>query len=316
MNTSNIKNPNHTYDTSGVYVVKLVVSNRFGCQDSLTKITRVFGNPKAAFSNSEACSGNLTNFYDQSIIADTLTSYWFWNFGDPKSGKDFSYLKDPSYRYMKEGNYLVRLLVEDYNGCNDTVDSTVTVNPSPFGAFTVTDNLDGKPGRIQLNNESIGADSYNWDFGNGQSSTEENPIITYTEDGTYIIQLITDNKFHCKDTTYYKYEMLFKGLFIPNAMVPSSPYDGVRLFKPVGVNLKLYHIQVYDGWGHLLWESDKLDSQGRPLDGWDGTFKGAPMPQGTYMWKVDAVFNDNTEWTGSDIGKGKFGTSGTVTLIR
>jgi gliding motility-associated-like protein len=204
----------------------------------------------------------------------------------------------------------------DYNGCLDTVDSTITVNITPVSSFTLTNNLNGMTGKIQLNNLSSGATSYLWDFGNGNSSVEENPVTAYRLDGTYVIMLISSNQFNCTDTTYYKYEVLFKGLYVPNAFAPTNTNLAIRLFKPVGKNLKQYDIQVYDSWGHLLWESNKLDSEGRPLEGWDGNFNGTLMPQGTYMWKASATFIDDTIWQGSDIGKGEYKTMGTVSLIR
>ena len=77
-----------------------------------------------------------------------------------------------------------------------------------------------------------------------------------------------------------------------------------------------YHIQVFSSWGHLLWESRLLDPEGRPLEGWDGTYEGVMMAQGTYMWKINAVFIDGTIWMGSDIGKGPYKSIGTVSLIR
>ena len=170
--------------------------------------------------------------------------------------------------------------------------------------------------KIQLNNLSSGATLYNWNFGNGQSSEEQNPTATYAMDGTYVIRLISTNEFNCTDTTFYKYEVLFKGLYVPNAFAPSSSNLSIRLFQPVGINLKQYDIQVYDSWGHLLWESNLLDTEGRPLKGWDGTYNGKDMPQGTYMWKASATFIDDTIWQGSDIGTGVVKTMGTVSLIR
>ena len=65
-----------------------------------------------------------------------------------------------------------------------------------------------------------------------------------------------------------------------------------------------------------MWESNVIDSKGRPVEGWDGTFGGNLMPQGTYMWKISASFKDGKTWEGSDIGKGSSSTMGTVTLIR
>ena len=198
----------------------------------------------------------------------------------------------------------------------DTTDTVVTVNVTPVSAFTFTDNQNGMPGKLLMDNVSSGATTYSWDFGNGQTSTDKNPIVTYSQDGTYIIKLVSSNEFKCSDTTYYKYEVLFRGLFIPNAFSPTNSNLAVRLFKPVGINIKEYHIQVFDSWGHLLWESIKLDSQGKPDEGWDGTYNGQMMPMGVYMWKASAIFIDDTIWQGSSIGEGDSNTFGTVTLLR
>ncbi len=315
-NTSSLKNPVHEYHSPGSFDVKLVMVNTFGCKDSLIKPTRVFANPVAKFSNSIACSGDPTKFYDRSKPGDTIEGYWHWTFGDASSKKDTSLFQNPVFRYKKAGNYIVKLLVRDLNGCSDTADSTITVNVTPLSAFTLTENFEGRNGVIQLNNQSSGADSYSWDFGNGQTSTDENPVATYSLDGSYMISLVSTNRYNCSDTTFYKYELIFHGLYIPNAFSPTNPSSPVRLFKPVGINLKDYHIMVFDNWGHLMWESTKIDVHGSPEQGWDGYYKGALMPEGVYMWKINATFMDNSIWKGSDIGKGEAKTIGTVTLIR
>jgi large repetitive protein len=196
------------------------------------------------------------------------------------------------------------------------VDSIVIANPTPVSAFRVEDALGGTPGRIQLFNHSQGAETFYWEFSNGQTSEEENPVTTFTEDGNYRIQLTTMNKFGCVDTTFYIYEMLFRGLFIPNAFAPTSEIPGASLFKPVGINLKSYHIMVFDNFGRMMWESEALDSQGRPTEGWDGYYDGRLQQQGTYMWKVEAIFIDGSPWKGNVIGKGETSTMGTVALIR
>jgi PKD repeat protein len=314
--TSTFRNPGHQYDTAGIYDVKLIVMNKYGCKDSLTKPTRVYGLPVAQFSSSIGCNGNPTYFYDGSQTADTLMAQWLWNFGDPNSQLDISDQENPIYIYRSEGQYLVTMIVEDYFGCRDTVDSTITVHLTPTSSFTITENINGMIGKIELNNISVGADAYYWDFGNGQTSEEINPIVTYSEDGTYIIMLISTNQYECSDTTFYSYEVLFKGLYIPNAFAPTSTNYAVKNFQPVGVGLKLYNIQVFDIWGNLVWESNKLDSQGRPTEGWNGKVNGVMCPSGTYMWKASATFVDDTIWEGSDIGKGEAKTIGTVTLIR
>ena len=93
---------------------------------------------------------------------------------------------------------------------------------------------------------------------------------------------------------------------------------GCRVFKPKGMNLRDYHVMVFDKWGHLIWESKLLTDDGRymPLEGWDGTFNGQLMPQDVYMWKISATFKNGKSWEGSDTGKGSTTTMGPVTLIR
>ncbi len=309
--------PKHTYDSAGIYSVRLIVKNKAGCLDSITKQTRIHALPVAQFTHEPACTGNYTLFHDRSAPSDTAINYWSWNFGDPSTKKDTSHFADPAYTYKKAGQYTARMLVRDMNGCSDTVDSTLTVHVSPVSAFTITGGYDGMTGRLLMNNQSTGADAYEWIFGNGQTSDQENPVVTYTTDGTYIITLVSTNNFQCADTTFYKYEFLFHGLFVPNAFAPESGVTGVTGFKAVGINLAKFHIEVYDSWGHLLWSSDDLDSDGRPTGSWDGRDpQGDLLPAGTYLWKINATFIDGTPWTGSDSGTGNNGTFGTVNLIR
>ncbi len=316
--TSSLKNPTHKYDSAGVYTVQMVVMNGFGCKDSITKQTRVFEIPTAIFDHSIACSGNPTYFTDKTLIGDTANIVnWLWNFGETGAKKDTSMLKDPIHQYKAEGDYVVRLIVKDQHGCYDTVDSTIRVNITPTSSFTFTENINNMTGKLQFQNKSNGADSYFWDFGNGQTSTDENPVVTYANDGSFLIELISNNQYDCSDTTFYRYEFIFKGLYIPNAFAPTSLTAGANTFAPIGVNLKQFKIEVYDNWGHLLWTSTTLDAMGRPTESWNGKDDAnALAPAGTYMWKASATFIDNTIWEGSDIGKGQFKTFGTVTLIR
>ena len=249
-------------------------------------------------------------------LPDTVIGTWRWFF-DLKTMTDSSHAQNPGFKYPVTGSDSVRLIVKDKFGCMDTVDSTIVVHITPVSAFTLENGYDGKQGQIKLNNLSTGADTYSWEFGNGKTSVEKNPIAAFTDDGTYIIKLISLNQYDCTDTTFLEYNLLFKGLYVPNAFAPSSTNLGIRLFQPVGVNVKEYHVTVFDNWGHLMWESTKLDDKGVPTEGWDGTFEGNMMPQGNYMWKITATFVDESPWNGSDNGAANSGkTMGTVTLIR
>jgi gliding motility-associated-like protein len=192
----------------------------------------------------------------------------------------------------------------------------IRIYEPPVAAFTLVEIIDNITGNIQLINNSERGESYAWDFGNGQYSNEENPTVYYNQDGSYPISLVTTSAERCTDTAWSKYAVEFFGLYIPNAFAPASNVTPANLFKPAGANLKQYRIEVFDSWGNKLWESTALDSEGSPSEAWDGTYRGELMPQGTYMWKVEAVFNDNTVWQGCDIGHGKGKNIGTVTLLK
>ena len=315
-NTSLLENPEHLYSTSGKFIATLTLENTFGCMDTFIDTARVYQIPDAAFSYSKACKGYDIAFEDITLTGDTTIWRWRWHFGDPDKPFDTIIKPNPTYLYMNAGNYDIFLKVIDYYDCYDTVSQTITVFESPIASFMINENLDGMTGKIKLINQSISGFSYDWDFGDGRTSVQENPIITYENDGAYIIRLVTLNKDGCYDTTSSIYEFIFQNLYVPNAFSPTNINLGVRKFKPIGVNLQYYHAMVFNKWGHLLWESTGLDDDGRPIEGWDGYYNGVLMPQDTYLWKINATFKTGKGWEGSDIGKGSPSTMGTVTLIR
>lgn len=68
-----------------------------------------------------------------------------------------------------------------------------TVNPKPIANFSI-ETVTGKPGAYKLTNKSQHADRYQWTFGDGQTSTEENPSVQYRTNGVYNIQLTAKNE--------------------------------------------------------------------------------------------------------------------------
>ena len=306
--------PSYLYTKKGKYHPSLWVVNADGCRYDVTREVMVYKPPVAGMVVSDSvCERQYFSAMDSSILTDAKTMRsWFWNFSDSAT---FT-VADPSYKYWKGGDYKISLRVTDDNGCHDTISKVVHVQPSPISAYTIINGYNGKEGQIKLNNLTTGGTTYNWDFGNGKFSTEKDPVATFTEDGNYTITLVSQNDY-CSDSTFFEYKLLFKGLYVPNAFAPSSTNLGIRLFQPIGINLKQYHVMVFDSWGHLMWESNKLDDKGVPTEGWDGIFEGNLMPQGNYIWKISALFWDDSQWEGSDIGVGKSNsTMGTVTLIR
>ncbi|HEX7411441.1 MAG TPA: PKD domain-containing protein, partial [Bacteroidales bacterium] len=317
--TSSLKHATYLYTQSGDFDAALVAKNTLGCSNIISHTLTVHPLPGADFQYSVSCAGVQTHFTDSSETVNATVQAWKWDFLDSTSIIGRSGITNPDFLFASEGNFKTRLTITDNNGCQDTVLKQVVIHPVPVNAFEIKEDYDNVQGQIQLSNGTINATGYEWDFGNGSTSTADEPIISYDRDGYYKIKLISYNDFHCSDTLEMFYKLMFKGLYVPNAFSPGNPISGNLLFKPVGMNLKTYRVEVYDSWGNLLWSSTVLDEMGSPVESWDGTFKGNLLPQDVYIWKIKAVFNDGTIWDSNEAGDHTNlpnKTFGTVTLLR
>ncbi|MDO9579129.1 MAG: PKD domain-containing protein, partial [Bacteroidales bacterium] len=302
----------------GNFYATLVATNPYGCSDTIIDTLTVHPLPIADFQYSNSCAGDTTHFWDVSDTVNAPLTNWKWDFMDATMLIGHDTLQNPDYLFATAGNSKTRLIITDNNGCQDDTLKTVVTHPAaPVSAFKIEENYDNVQGRIHLINETLNATGYEWDFDNGFTSTAKDPTITYDDEGTYNIKLISYND-NCFNTLTRPYTLLFKGLYVPHAFSPTNPMNGVRLFKPVGMNIKTYLVEVYDSWGKLLWSSTKLIN-GSPEEGWDGTYNGNLLPQDVYVWRIEAVFRDGSVWNSNNAGDHTNipeKTYGTVTLLR
>ena len=78
-----------------------------------------------------------------------------------------------------------------------------------------------------------------------------------------------------------------------------------------------YHIEIFDTFGNIIWESKSIDDEGKPTGSWDGTYNGVPVEQDVYVWKIQAKFKDNSSWEGREYeDETELFKTGTVTVIR
>ncbi len=300
--TSTAKYPVYNYKLPGNYTTTLIVTNEFGCKDTLSKDLIAHRLPVAGIGLNTACQNYKTLFTDMSYSPDTTIAHWYWKFRDSVNVLGLAGVQDAYFIFKDQGVYTVDLVAVDANGCSDTTTSTFTVNPTPTASFTYTDNYEDTQGRVLFTNTSEGASEYEWDFDAGIPSFQVDPVVDFPSDGEYEISLIAYNEFNCPDTMTVTYKLMYKGLWMPNAFSPNNPNAQVRLFKPIGINLKSYTLEIYDTWGNILWTSSEIDENGSPAEGWDGVFEGKLLPQDTYLWKATAVFNDGTIWEGRSVG--------------
>jgi PKD repeat protein len=145
--------------------------------------------PVAAFTGSptSGCAPLTVNFTDQST--GSITS-WSWTFGDGGSSTS----QNPSHQYTSAGNYTVTLTVTGPGGSDgETKTNYITVSVPPTAGFTGSPTSGDVPLTVNFTNQSSGATSYSWNFGDSQTSTATNPSHTYTSTGTFTVTLTATN---------------------------------------------------------------------------------------------------------------------------
>jgi PKD repeat protein len=249
-------------------------------------------------------------------LTDSLD--YLWEFGDSSTSTE----QNVFYVYTHEGLYTVQIDVKGIGGCVDSLifHDTINVFPRAKAAFTYENITEPSPdnGTVLFNNTSLDASSYIWNFGDGTMFYGFDTTHRYLYNNNFDVILIANNIYNCPDTFTVHINLDFlNGLYIPNAFSPASTNPLIKNFQPVGIGLETYHIQVYDTWGNLLWESEALDDEGRPAEFWNGELKnGKKLPMDVYVWKATGVFINGEVWQGMDYGDGKPKTYGTVTIIK
>ena len=255
-----------TVSTAGSYTV--TVTDASGCTDTETVQVSVLALPNAVISGPTAvCDGE-----DAQLVASGGGTY-AWSTGSSSS----------TISVINSGTYVVT--VTGSNGCTNTASSTLTVNPAPTANFSSVSNQ----GDVNFTDLSTGASNWVWYFGDGNTSTAQNPLHTYTASGTYTVTLTVTNAFGCTDVFTTTVTVLIVGMSDPNAGlwvngIYPNPFQGSLKF-----DLNLPHA------GHL--KITALDMTGRMVAGvLDTEVSGGiyvhewrpegVLPQGTYFMRM------------------------------
>lgn len=191
--TSVAQNPVNSYESTGVYTVKLIATNSLGCSDTLIKPNAInIGFVKADFTKPDTiCKGTSVRLVNTSNPSTFVSSHW--DFGDGT----FSDSANPLKTYTSSGIYNVKL-VTDFGSCSDSVVKSVNVLDLPQVSFIATNNVGcTAPLNVSFNNTSNSGISFQWNFGDGTTSTLENPVHTYTKSGNYTVSLTVRNASGC-----------------------------------------------------------------------------------------------------------------------
>ncbi len=183
--TSADVNPAYTFAAPGTYTVTLTVTGVGGTNSAQTTITVNAAAPVAAFTQ-DVNQGNAplaVQFNNQST--GDIQAY-AWDFGDGGTSADVN----PSHTYTVLGTYTVTLTVTGTGGAANAQTIIMVNAAAPVAAFAPDITNGNAPLAVQFTNQSTGdIQSYAWDFGDGNTSTDVNPAYTYTTPGTYTVTL-------------------------------------------------------------------------------------------------------------------------------
>ncbi|MBA3680820.1 MAG: gliding motility-associated C-terminal domain-containing protein [Bacteroidetes bacterium] len=172
-------------------------------------------------------------------------------------------------------------LIGSNGGCSTT--SVISLSVSDVKAsFNPESNYVDYPGYLTFTNTSVGATEINWDFGNGQTSTNNIATAMYEFPGKYLTALVAKNEMGCMDTTYFVIEAgCGKGdFYMPNTFTPNN--DGLNEeYKVLGGScVTQFNGSVFDRWGNEIFKWKEI------TDTWDGSFKGKEVEEGVYNYLI------------------------------
>jgi|GEM_PF-2510547 len=264
------KNPSHTYEKNGEYTVTLTAKNPNGSHQASEKVIISDLHPPVADFTFENKGKGVVEFKSTS----THAKEYEWDFGNGKSSR----VPNPSHTYEANGEYNVTLTVKNEYGTDAKTRPVALTNVSmPRADFTfVTDK-----GRVTFTNTSQFSETYLWNFGDGKTSTEQNPVHTYTENKNYTVKLTA--KSGIGEHSIEK-ALTITGVAAqtPNNLIYVSNYTGKQLIQALDAST-----------GEVKWSRD----------GFEGRVQGAlSLVSGTlyfsteqYLYAVDAS-NGNTRW--------------------
>lgn len=279
--TSTDVNPIHSFLTAGTHSVELIVESSIGCFDTIMKDVEVMEIPTADFTYSSVCNNDqvVITFTDESTVNNDVITNWNYDFG----GQGGQSIQNPVSIFIAEGDFDVTQIVTTANGCKDTIVKIVNIPPKPVAGFIYETNNGLNIGaEFNFIDTSLNSISWEWDLGNNETSSDQNPSTVYFSNGTYHVTQWVTSASGCTDSTSVELNINTVvteiSELIPNAISPNG--DGLNdVWKLEFVEL-LHNdaeIVIVNRLGQTIFESIGYTTP------WDGTINGDDVPEGTYF---------------------------------
>ncbi|GAB5553571.1 MAG: hypothetical protein Sapg2KO_31620 [Saprospiraceae bacterium] len=215
---SNLQNPQYQFTDPGIYTVCLTVSNQAGSDSTCLTIDIPFKVPVTSFNYAQTNNGNV-NFTN---LTGGSVSEFSWDFGDGNTSTEES----PTHQYLTEATYNVCLSATNVAGSDTTCQMITIDNLLPNAAFATTQN---SVGNYQFTDNSTGTvDQRTWDFGDGTTSSLNNPVHQFTMEGSFNVCLVAENQLG-KDTSCQT--LLVENLFPDAAFTTTQEGIGQYTFE-------------------------------------------------------------------------------------
>ena len=150
------------------------------------------------FGNSESCTNAPIQFSDSSTVIGSSVASFSWSFGDGSSSAN----QNPIHTYFSPNTYSVRLITTTGQGCLDTTFQSVVATPTPTSSFSISTECEGDTTHFTNNSTALyGNLTYEWSFGNNDSSTQTSPSYLYDTLLNYQAVLTVKNDNKCATTS-------------------------------------------------------------------------------------------------------------------
>ncbi|MEM7510067.1 MAG: PKD domain-containing protein, partial [Bacteroidota bacterium] len=233
-NSGSGENVTHTY-AEGTYIAEVIATDNDGLSDTCVAFIAVGAapnQPPSVSCNASVLTGSpplSINFSSLASDTDGTIASYEWAFGDGNT----STAQNPIHIYQAEGNYLASVVATDDEGARDTCELSISVQAgvnSPPTLSCLPDKTSGKaPLTINFSADASDSDgtiaSYRWEFGDGGSSTLEDPSHTFSDAGTYNVRLVV--KDNVGDSAVCTNTITVTANQCPSPSIQANPTSGV-----------------------------------------------------------------------------------------
>ncbi len=273
----------HVYGGNGTFDVTLIIQTDQGCADTMQQQLFNLEPPIAAFDLGPNKGCEPLETFISAVGSGQELSYQ-WTFSNGLVSADSAI----NLTFDEHGVVGFSLLVTNLEGCSDSlsVQNMFTIYENPTADFEVSPEEASiyETGFQFQNLSSVSSILFDWEFGDGISSSSYEPYHEYPDTGSYDVSLIVKNGFGCSDTlskpvrvngNYFVY-------YIPNSFTPNENYLN-DVFNGKGVGVEQFQMYIYNRWGNLIF--DTVDKS----EGWNGVFQGEIAPIGTYIYRIEII---------------------------